>query len=129
MPEQTIETRVRYVFNNVPYLPGSALQVHTHRDDGWVDGSPDGAANYPWMMTNCIAWVETRVVYEPGEWGVVGEDEIEMVQMASGDEVPKACVDALTALDSIWPGATFPTARVAISLAVLNSAKSVGFNA
>lgn len=70
-----VETRVRYVFSNLPYLPGSALTIYTHRDDGWVDGTLNGAANYPWLLNNCIVWVETRkVIVAETEWEVVGED-------------------------------------------------------
>lgn len=54
-------------------------------------------------------------------------DDIEMTYLASGEEVPTACVDALTAFEGIWPGATFSGARAAISIAVLNAAKSVGY--
>jgi hypothetical protein len=70
MPKQKTETRVQYVFNNHPYLPGSALNVYTF-DDGWFPATPDGAASYPWLMNNCIVWVEERIVYEPEPWEVV----------------------------------------------------------
>lgn len=43
------------------------------------------------------------------------------VPLADGRDVPKACVDALDALDERWPGATFPRARAAIAAAVLDA--------
>lgn len=49
----------------------------------------------------------------------------EMIQLAGGDRVPKACVDALVEYENIWPGATFHNARAAIAREVL---KAVGFD-
>jgi hypothetical protein len=47
---------------------------------------------------------------------------MEMVEMMNGRSVPKACVDALDEFEQIWPGATWPTARMAIADRVLEAA-------
>ena len=48
----------------------------------------------------------------------------ETVELADGREVPSACTQALDNFDeTIWPGATFPTARAAIAAAVIEAAE------
>jgi hypothetical protein len=44
-------------------------------------------------------------------------------QMVAGIVVPHACVRALEELDKVWPGATFPGARLAICEKVLRAAQ------
>lgn len=46
---------------------------------------------------------------------------MEVIQLAGGDDVPKACVDALDEFEKTWPGATSPMARAGIVLAVLKA--------
>lgn len=53
----------------------------------------------------------------PAEEAVQGDEE--MIGLADGRNVPKACVDALDEYEITWPGATFPTARAGIVWAVL----------
>ena len=67
-----IQTRVRYIFDSG--LGPEWYSVHTLRSDGWIDGTPEGAAAYPWLMQNCIAWVEERQVYK-SPWEPIGEDD------------------------------------------------------
>lgn len=45
----------------------------------------------------------------------------EMIQLADGRDVPKACVDALDAFEGVWPGATFHRARAAIVARVIEA--------
>lgn len=52
------QVRVRYIFDS-SWGPNS--KVYTHIDD-WYGPTPDGAAAYPWLMDNCVVWVETRTV-------------------------------------------------------------------
>jgi hypothetical protein len=50
-------------------------------------------------------------------------DTVEMIGLADGTNVPKACVDALEKFEHKWPGATFPMARAAIVREVLKAYK------
>lgn len=71
--EVEVETRVRYIFN-ADYRDGDRL-IHTYEDTEWYGPGPDGAAAYPWIMNNAIAWVETRTVNRT-EWEVSDGREV-----------------------------------------------------
>lgn len=46
---------------------------------------------------------------------------MDVIQLADGTNVPKKCVEALDALESTWPGASFAMARPAIVKVVLEA--------
>jgi len=52
---------------------------------------------------------------------LIGGVFVESVYLAGGMRVPRACINALAELDEVWPGATLPQARAAISLRVLDA--------
>jgi len=61
-PTVHLEKRVMFVFKD------SFTGLPYEFKDDWFTSDEDGAASYPWLMNNTIAWVETRVVYEPEPW-------------------------------------------------------------
>lgn len=52
---------------------------------------------------------------------------MDMIGLASGDEVPKACVDALDAFEQKWPGASFHNARPALAVVVRKELEKLGW--
>jgi hypothetical protein len=71
----TVEKRVRFIFKDQVALPGRYSE-YTHSGDGWFSDDENGAAAYPWLMNNCIVWVEERIVYDPEPWGPADIDRL-----------------------------------------------------
>lgn len=72
LPDTKVEQRIMYIHNR-PSLP-ACYMVQEYTGDDWFGEGPDAAASYPWLMNNCIVWVERRVVYVPEPWVPVGPD-------------------------------------------------------
>jgi hypothetical protein len=53
--------------------------------------------------------------------------DVEMIYLADGREVPKPAVEALSKLESSWPGTTLPQARAAIVATVMQSLRDIGY--
>lgn len=76
MPEAKIEKRICYISDRPMGVGLPSSTVHTFTgESGWFAADENGAAAYPYLMNNSIAWIEERLVYEPGGWEPVDLDK------------------------------------------------------